>query len=379
MRFLAIMNGVRDDIQMTWRVITTVLLTILLTACHNGASGAITLDQEVLLRGKPGTPFAIVQMPDGGFVIAGNMGAAWAVGTGPQGQVRWQFNDDFGDLRSNTSQSEFKGAVALANGNVLLCGTKNTSEGIFGLVVVVDPKGQVVEKRKVFPAQYSNSTGTGELNRCLPWAGGIALLGTAGSRSGGRGGWLIKLDENTQPVWEKLDPSLPSNDMMEVGDHNLLLADQAGLVRLDATGKEIARRSFSAYGIDILRTVKPANFVTILRYGEGPEMGKVWLTHLDDQLGSIGPEQPIGPYRVNFGRGYVLDDSSIALFGQVQLQPAMIKLRNSGAVDALTIYPPDLGAFAVRDATPLAANRFVTIRTQNGTETGIVMTWVTLK
>ena len=291
---------------MTWQVIAATLLTILLTACHNGASAAITLDQEVLLRGGAGTPFAIVQMPDGGFVIAGNMGSAWAVGTGPQGQVRWQFKDDLGDLHSNTSQSEFKGAVALANGNVLLCGSKNTSEGIFGLVVIVDPKGQVVEKRKVFPAQYSNRMGTGEFTRCQLWAGGIALLGIAGPRSGGLGGWLIKLDENTQPVWEKLDRSLPGRDMMEIGDHNLLLADETGLVRLDVTGKEIARRRLSAYGIDILRTVKPANFITILRYGDGPEIGKVFLTHLDDQLGNIGPDQAIGPYRVNFGRGYVL-------------------------------------------------------------------------
>jgi hypothetical protein len=383
--------------------VARILLTVTLASCQNSSTGSITLDQEVLLRGKAGTPFAIVQMPDGGFVIAGNMGAAWAVRTGPEGQVRWQFKDDFGDLKSNTSESEFKGAVALANGSVLLCGSKHTHDGIFGLLVVVDPKGNVVDRRKVFPSQYGNNSGTGKFNRCQPWADGIALLGTGGPRTGGGGGWLIKLDENAQPVWEKLDPSLPSNDMMEIADHNLLLAGQTELVRLDAAGAEVARRSFAAYGIDLLRTMKPSKSVTILRYGVGKEQGKVSLSHLDDQLKNISPDQSIGPYRINFGRGYVFDDSSVALFGQAELEPAMIKLRSSGTVEAVTVYPSDLGSFAVRDATPLSAARFVTVRTQNVmvpnknrvpgsvavdafgmaipdvSRTGIVMTWVTFK
>jgi hypothetical protein len=393
----------RNSLRAAARVGACILLTVTLASCQNSSAGSITLDQEVLLRGKPGTPFAIIQMPDGGFVIAGNMGAAWAVRTGPQGQVRWQFKDDFGDLGSYTSQSEFKGAVALANGNVLLCGSKNTHEGTFGLLVVIDPEGNVLERRKVFPSRYGNNSGTGEFNRCQPWADGIALLGTGRSRSGGASGWLIKLDKNAQPLWEKLDPALPSNDMTEIAGQNLLLSGRTDLVRLDAAGTEIARRSFTAYGLDLLRTLKPSKSVTILRYGEGQEQGKVFLTHLDDQLKNIGPDQPIGPYRVNFGRGYVLDDSSVVLFGQVELKPAMIKLGGSGTVEAVTVYPVDLGSFAVRDATPLSAAQFVTVRTQNVfvpnkngvrgaaavdaggigipdfSRTGIVMTWVTFK
>jgi hypothetical protein len=385
------------------QAVARILLTVTLASCQNGSAGSITLDQEVLLRGKAGTPFAIVQMPDGGFVVAGNMGAAWAVRTGPQGQVRWQFKDDFGDLQSNTSESEFKGAVALANGSVLLCGSKHTHEGIFGLLVVLDPKGNVVDRRKVFPSRYGNSSGTGEFNRCQPWADGIAVLGTGGPRSGGSSGWLIKLDQSAQPLWEKIDPSLPSNDVMEMADQNLLLAGQTELVSLDAAGTEIARRNFAADGIDLLRTMKPSKSVTILRYGMGKEQGKVLLSHLDDQLKNISPDESIGPYRVNFGRGYVLDDSSVALFGQAELKPAMIKLRSSGIVEAVTVYPYDLGSFAVRDATPLSAARFVTVRTQNVmvpnkngvpgsvavnalgiaipdvSRTGIVMTWVTFK
>lgn len=379
----------------TLRILALALMVAVTASCQRAPT--ILLPQEVLLRGKAGTPYVIARKPDGGFVVAGGTGAtAWAVSTGPQGEVRWQYSE----VPEWQGQSEFRGAVTLADGRTLFCGKKVTKQGIYGLVVLVDPDGRVIEQRRVLPSQRGDSWIAADFYRCVPWADGVALLGEATVDKVGLG-WLMRLDANGRQEWDKTD-SFVATDVVESADHSLVLAgfvntpqsrNTRRLVRLDASGQKIAEREFRGDSLYIIRPVEPTNSIAAIRHGDEVDKHKDLLLKLDRNLADAAPERILGQYSIAFGCGYLLPDGSVALFGQVgDLRPAIIRVGMQGTGDTVLEYPANLGSFAVRDATPLGPDKFVAVRVQGVTKgvdahgwavadeehSGLVMTWVTM-
>jgi hypothetical protein len=361
--------------------------TAAITSCgaREQPSAPMFLDHDLLLKGKAGTPYAITKRADGGFIIAGNMGSAWAVRTTSQGAVVWKFDEEDG-------ASEFRGIVTLADGSTLLCG--NADHGLIGLVVIVSAEGRVLEERRLLPSEYKDSWSTGSFDHCMPWGDGIALLGTATVAIEGtnRGlGWLVKLDKNGQKQWEKYARDFVASDAVVTDDQALVIVrpDQTGganVVRLDASGQKIAERAFKG-DLNFLHALTPTDAVTVIRYG-----GKVRLLTLDRQLADAAPERLVGPYYIDHGCGYLLSDGSVALFGQIgNLRPAIIRVGPPETKDTVLEFPASLGSFAVYSAVPLGAGQFVAVRPQNITKVGpngfavadeerdgVVMMWVTM-
>ena len=353
---------------------------------------SIRVDREVFLQGVTGKPNAIARRPNGELVIAGVRGTAWAVGVDAAGKVRWRFDEPRDSAVKSPYQSEFQGVVPLANGNLLLCGKMSTAEngGGIGLIALLDGDGRLLEQRDWFPngdRKFFSST----FNRCLPWDGGIALIGTA---SDGRQGfaWLVKLDATGTKQWEIASLDLAGSHAVETQDHGLVLAEfaagaeEARFVEVGRNGAIVARRTIKGSGYGLVRSVAPAAGVRVLVF-EGAR--KASLHSLDKGLVDSAMPQAAEPIFVDQGCGYGLPDGSLALFGYLQqgggaftapYSAAVERMSSSGAQESVQVLDAGGGSFTVRDATPVSPTQFVTVRERVSRDphaSGLVISWIT--
>jgi hypothetical protein len=139
----------------TRRTLSLMLLTapLMQLMCANAwGGGSITIEREALLaRGTGGSPYAIVRTPDGGFVIAGDVGVAWAARVDASGVLQWEYRDTRDESLRGPSQSAFDSAVVLADNSVLLCGYKKISNAQAGLVTRIGQNGQLLEQKLMRP------------------------------------------------------------------------------------------------------------------------------------------------------------------------------------------------------------------------------------
>jgi hypothetical protein len=259
-----------------------------------------------------------------------------------------------------------------------------------GLVTILDPKGHLIEERLLVPnddAQYFFNA----VHRCIPWGDGIAL--SAGGTNGhGAVGWLMRLDGNGQKQWERISPKVGFDDVVAMANQDLvftqgLLTGESEVVRLDMTGEVRARRTLMG-NLQLLRSLEPTNRVSLIVYSGGL---KTSLLALNDRLEDAAPEVSIAPIVISKGCGYVLPDSSLALFGYIQKGGDAFVKSYTGVIghinqahrpDSEYIFEPLFSSFTAGDAAPISSRRFVTVRVRqvphSQKNNDIVMTWVDL-
>jgi hypothetical protein len=136
-----------------------------ISACDqkSATSGTIIVGQQRILAAA--APTAIAAIASGGFAIAGKGGGAWAGITDSTGSLLWEFRD----REPGIKESSFEGVVQLANGNILFCGSKTSTEtGGNGLITIFSASGGVVEQRLMKP--NGNGSFFGALfSHCLKW------------------------------------------------------------------------------------------------------------------------------------------------------------------------------------------------------------------
>jgi hypothetical protein len=355
----------------------------LMTSC--GSHGrSITVDQEVLFPDVEPRVNAISRTREGGFVVTGFGLTAWVMATDSHGTLLWQFIDPINSKIDTGSpsvpQSEFHGAVPLSNGNTLLCGGKYKGGQTENLLAILDRYGRLIEKRVEVPNDdsrfiYSN------FYQCFPWQDGILLLGNSNDGTHGYI-WLVSLDGNGVKRRQAfVDNAPPVTTGTAAGPSFVFTAwdsqDNFRVIRANENGETIAKRVIAGEFIVQLRSMVESSQTSVIIYSAG----RARLYTLDERLQDARPPIAIANFDVLAGRGYVLADTSIALFGR---RPDAAVAWISGQDKTYTMHPfdPKYVSSTVSDAIPISADRFVTVRgsvSQDPRDRGLVMSWVTIK
>jgi hypothetical protein len=375
------------------RLISAVATAPLLAAsCNNNGIPnpfkSIVVDRQVWINGTDGSPNAIAQTSDGGFVIAGARGTAWAVVTNGNGGFVWEYVDPINVLVKSQYQSEFKGVVPLANGDLLFCGSKTTPENVgHGFITILRSTGGLVEQRLLFPKDDSTYFGA-SFHECFPWDNGIVVIGGASKGEAGYP-WVIKLDRDGVKEWEIVIPSLAGANVVRGSGATLVLEtasafDNVILTKINSNGDVVARsRAIKGYEFVRLRSIDPTNLVSFISYGVG---NKATLYRLGEQLDDAEPPMDFEDPTFNAaqGFGYALADKSFVLFGNYHGGKAAVAyFRKGGGTNWIAPFPQIRNSKTFSDAIALSENKFVTVASENGgpeqRRHGLFLSWVTLK
>jgi hypothetical protein len=366
-----------------WRIGIAAIAGFLMASC--GSHGkSISVDREILIPDLNPRVDAIARTRDGGFVVTGFGATAWAVATDNRGTAVWQFIDPIDSTvdtgNQSVPQSEFHGVVSLANGNTLLCGGKYKSGQTNNLLVILDRHGKVVERRQEVPNDdarfiYSN------FYRCFAWPDGIVLLGNANDGTHGYI-WLVELDANGAKRGQAFVDNVPAVAADSVAGPSFVFTawdseDNFRVIRANEKGEAIAKRVIAGEFIVQLRSTAESGQTSLIIY----RAGRASLYTLDERLQDARPPREIANFDVLAGCGYVLADTSIALFGR---RPDAAVAWISGKDKAYTIraLDPKYVSSTVSDAVPISPDQFVTVRgsvSQDPRNQGVVMSWVTIK
>jgi hypothetical protein len=368
--------------QLIWPLAIAAVAGFLAACGSHGKS--ISVDREILIPDVKPRVDAIARTRDGGFVVTGFGRTAWVVATDSHGVPLWQFIDPIDSAIDTGSesvpQSEFRGAVSLANGNTLLCGGKFKGGQTENLLAILDRGGRLVEKRVELPSDdarfvYSN------FYRCFPWQDGILLLGNANDGTHGYI-WLVELDGNGAKKRQAFVDNRPAVAADSVVAPGFVFTawdsqDSFRVIRANEKGETIAKRVIAGEFILQLRSMVQSGPTSLMVY----RAGQATLYTLNERLQDVLPPSQITNFDVLAGCGYVLADASIALFGR---RPNAAVAWISGKDRAYTMrsFDSKYVSATVSDAVPISADQFVTVRgsdSQDPRDQGLVMSWVTIK
>jgi hypothetical protein len=366
-----------------WRMGIGAVAGLLVASCGNHGK-SITVDREVFIPDVKPRVNAIARTRDGGFIVTGIGLTAWVVATDNHGTLLWQFIDPI-DSRIDTGsqsvpQSEFHGAVSLANGNTLLCGGKYKGGQTESLLVILDHNGSLVEKRAEVPNAEPRFVHS-NFYQCFLWQDEILLLGNANDGTHGYL-WFVELDGNGVQKRQALVDNVPAVKAGTVGGRSFVFTawdsnDNFRVIRANEKGETIAKRVIAGEFIVQLRSMVESSQTSVIIYSAG----KATLYKLDERLQDTRPPREIASFDVLAGCGYVLADSSIALFGR---WPNAAVAWISGQDKTYTMRPFDSKyvSVTVSDALPISADQFVSVRgsvSQDARDQGLVMSWLTIK
>jgi hypothetical protein len=360
-------------------------VAVFLAASCGNHGKSIIVDREILIPDVKPRVDAIARRGDGGFIVTGFGATAWVVATDRHGAPLWRFIDPIDSTMDTGSasvpQSQFHGAVPLANGNTLLCGGKYKGGQTDNLVAILDRNGRLIEKRVQVPNDdsrfmYSN------FYQCFLWQDGVMLLGNTNDGTHGYI-WLVELDASGFKKRQAFVDNAPSAAAgAAIGPSFVFTAwdsqDNLRIIRANEKGETIAKRVIAGEFIVQLRSVVETGKTSILVY----RGDNATLYTLDESLQDIRPPKAIKSYfDPHAGRGYVLVDGSIVLFGRSS-NATIAVISDQGNTQAMRAFDPTYPSFSVGDAVPVSPHEFVTVRgsvSEDPREQGLVMSWVTIK
>ena len=390
--------------QQTPSAILALCLAIAVSALmspHNAFGGSpnrqISVEREVLVQqgDSVGAPSAVVPASDGGYVVAGNWGQAWATRVTANGDVIWSYWD-YRDYDKNVGlplvRSAFSSAVMLSDDTTLLCGNKESPNGTKGYLVHLDRAGRSIS-RQTLSSRGNIQLASSGLGQCLRWGNGFALLGSLSSGATTPLGWLTKLDAHGDIEWDKVGPEFVAINAIETANHELVLYDveasQLVIRRLSVTGELIARRVMGSpvnMNLKLLRATMPTDdaYVAALdAFGKS-----LTVIKLDRELHTINSTKADYDVFFDHGCGYVFPDGSLALFGYKNTfgggaRAVIGTVRSNGKLGSTQKFPfsdvsPWIGDAAVIK-TPAS---FVAVREASATDgkrRGIWLMWVSIR
>jgi hypothetical protein len=368
---------------------SVVLSAIIITACAK--TDSIKVEREVLVPGLKGSPTGFARAEGGGFLIIGASDTAWLVATDANGHVLWNHKEPFDPAVKSKTQSHFYGVVAAGNQRILVCGDVETQTNIEALVVILDMRGQVIERR-VLVANEDRANFVSSFSSCLLWDDGIALIG--GATNGKKGiAWLVKLDNKLSKQWESTGNELSGGSGRVMPDSNLVLASGFGgnelkIARIDKTGHVVASRSMPYPEGKPILSYPGSNQIQILATTISNQ--NVLLTLNGDLSDSVSTHS-VGPPSIRDGCAYALTDGSIVLFGTQFVHGGVYRASigrwqpHSFVNEVREMSVPEIGdaSASFLGAIPISPNRFVAIRDQfyhsNPDTDGVLLSWVLFK
>jgi hypothetical protein len=363
-----------------------VLAFLLIASCGQTRGSAtaqsIDMDRDVSLEGLIGHATSLAAIPSGGFVVAGS---AWAVATNANGEVLWKYEEPGPKEAPPRSQSAFYGVVPLNNGNVLLCGSKQTGKQLGARLTILNSAGQLVEERLLQPPGPGNFY-TAWFDRCLRWDDGVAVVGGGATDMAGFS-WLMKLDGNGARQWDIVDQRLRGIDAVETLDHNLVMATDGvmprstNLIQVNLQGQIVSMKALVGYPDNLVRSAAPTSTLNVLANIDSPNTA---LLTLNGKFEEIASPQPTKLRMTINGCAWGLPDGSVAVFGNVFAQGGAYRSvvtrigpgNRPVEARAFPLPSPQSVSASVYDAIPISARTFVAVRDVNNV---VVLSRVTFK
>ena len=345
-------------------------------------SESIEMGRDVVIDGFSGSHTSLAALPGGGFVVAGHESV---VATNADGKVLWRYDEADAKGALPGPQAEFLGVVPLSNGNVLLCGYKQSGKQLRALLTILDGAGHLVEERLLQPPGPGDSF-LAKFNLCFRWGDGIAVIG-GGAKDMVGVSWLMKLDGNGVKQWEIVDQRLDAVDAIETADHNLVMAANGvmprttNLIRVNPQGQVVTMKAFAGFPDKLVRPAAPTSTLKVLT---NVDSANTAIVTLNDKLEEIASPQPTIIRMTINGCAWALPDGSVAVFGNAFAQGGVYRSvvarigpgnRPAGA-RAFALPTPQSVSASVWDALPISARTFVAVRELNNIA---VLSWVTFK
>ena len=297
----------------------------------------LALTREVIIRDESGSspePQVISRAGDGGFIIAGSLGRAWAIKTDAAGKVLWRNLQDK-PLTGGGYATAFTGAVAMPDGSTYLCGNTTGHPGkdyAPALLTHLDAAGQLLGEQFFLP-QKRLEHGISYFDGCLRWGDGMMIVGHISQYNNikefGKNQehyyWLLMLDSAGKVKWEKRLPT--AFDTID-GIQSILVASDSSLVfagrrsyetelfRISANGDLISKKSLAGV-FQFVRPIVPDEMLQIYGFVEpkGDDTLFAMIT-LNEQLEEIHRTQGKQASNFSINLVYRMPDQSLAMFGR---------------------------------------------------------------
>lgn len=349
--------------------------------CSAGQSENMKIVRQVILSpAHKVAPYLIVQASNGDLIVAGAAGLgnnrAWATRVSKSGEPVWEYVD--GPAGGWTDYSDhnqrFYGAIDLANGNTLLCGIKKIENKISAFLVRLTPDGKLIDERILQPGSEGFPTGG---IRCLRTKDGVAMLSWLAVLPSGKG-WLLKLDNAGNVLWEKFSDQFNRLDAMPADNGGLFLIGAQDVIKIDREGNLLSRVRLPP-GSD-QKFIHPIGEPAEVRIGTTLSIVKSEIVDFD--LNLHGPLHTAHLNNIGINRGLESGNGVATLFGS--------RYFNGPTAGAARLYPNgDSQTFALEprfqsgwfyDAVPTDAefDEFATVRTLNSDGTG-ALAWISFK
>ena len=287
---------------------------------------------------------AIVEMPDHGLVIAGateSKGAGefdvWVIKVDANGERLW-------DRRFGGPATDWASAVVATRDGGLAVGayTQDESGGPYDFwVIKLDTNGELLWQRRYGgdATDWSNAI-TETLDQ------GLVIVGhTESSGAGGADFWVLKVDAEGEPIWDRTFGTAKSDYASTVTatrDGGVIVGGMTQadsgfdirVIKLDAAGRVEWDRNFGGAGNDWVRAIVETRDGDFALGGytdsQGAGLNDVWLLKLTAD-GSPLSERTFGEAGNEWARALVeLPDGALALAGDTYS-------RGAGAADVLVL------------------------------------------
>lgn len=289
----------------------------------------LTITREVIIKDKSGLPepHVISRASDGGFVIAGSLGKAWAIKTDVTGKLLWRVLSDK-PLAEGGHTSAFTGAVSMPDGSTYLCGYTELPPGGYtpSILTYLNLDGKILDEQLFLPS-VRTERGLSYFDDCVRWGDNLLVMGHIYQSNNNedwrkRGEayyWILMLDSAGKVKWEKQLPTkfnvidrvsaLTTTDksMVFIGHRNL----NTELLRISTTGELINKKYFE----NSFTFVKPVVPDGVLQfYGYNPADRIYTLLTLDENFEET--HRVLSSKEFDFsGYVYRMPDKSMIVFG----------------------------------------------------------------
>jgi hypothetical protein len=357
------------------------------------APSSIGIERQVVVPGPGGRPSALTRTKDGGYVVVGAWGVAWAVHTDANGQSLWKYEEPKSPGVKSLYQSEFHSVVALSDGGALLCGEATTEAHRAGtaLLVRMDADGHMVEHRTDF-LKNGNEIFSSTVHKCIAWGDGFAVTGAKTTDQGLF--WLARLDKNGVLEWEISGADVPGFNALAISDGSLVvMGNIAGvnghltIVRVNTEGSVLDKRTMDYVNAKGVRADDSTGVINLVAVDAKDSNTVLSLdSHLKDARHSV----EAGSLSIRDGCAYRLSDGSIALFGNKfvngnEYRSAIGRVNRGRTADETNVLPlisSQDTSFSVRDAVQLSPNQFIALvesTARQPNDAGFTFSWVTFK
>lgn len=312
---------------------------------NNDKVNGLVLTREVIIKDKSGLvpePRAMSKSADGGVVVAGRLGRAWAMKTDVKGELVWRYLQDQ-PLSNGGYTTGFTGALAMKDGSTFLCG--NTSLDVKGFTPAIlthlDPFGSLIKEQLVIP-QSGSATGLSYFESCSRWGDNLIMVGHIKlyneTRKGDRFYWIVMLNPNGKVIWEKQLPTtfdrIDGTDsiLLEPSKSMVLAGYRSGLTeyfRISETGELISHKEPSKDEFRLVQAVVPDGILQHYRFNQADQLYE--LVTFNERFDEI--RRVRGGDNLNFGGRFVyrMQDNSLVLVGGVRHTRGKL---SAGHVDA---------------------------------------------